>query len=125
MHDGAERLMAEFAWADAVLSVCPSYWADVPGQFKVFIDRCTPFSNTHQPHASLPAGKKGYVIALRTGPSMKECEKVIGSIMHFYGHLEISQCESLGLCSVSCREDVLKRADEIKAFCGMIAGYGA
>lgn len=33
-----------------VISVSPSYWADIPGQFKVFIDRCTPWCNTHEPH---------------------------------------------------------------------------
>ena len=30
------------ATADIVVSVSPSYWADMPGQFKVFIDWCTP-----------------------------------------------------------------------------------
>jgi multimeric flavodoxin WrbA len=41
------------ATADIVVSVSPSYWADIPGQFKVFIDRCTPWCNTHEPHAKL------------------------------------------------------------------------
>ena len=99
------------------MSVSPSYWADIPGQFKVFIDRCTPWCNTHEPHATIPQGKRGYVIALRTGPSMPECEKIIGSIEHFYGHLEIKSCGSLGLCSVEYKEDVTSRVDEIKSFC--------
>jgi len=33
--------------------VSPSYWEDIPGQFKTFIDRCTPWCNTHEPHAKL------------------------------------------------------------------------
>ena len=45
--------MAEFEAADVIISVSPSYWADVPGQFKAFIDRCTPWSNTHEPHKAL------------------------------------------------------------------------
>ena len=99
--DDTEKLIEHYKWADRIVSVSPSYWADIPGQFKVFIDRC----------------KRGYVIALRTGSSMPECEKIIGSIEHFYGHLEIKSCGSLGLCSVEYKEDVTSRVDEIKSFC--------
>ena len=77
MTDGAQQLMAEFEAADVIVCVSPSYWADVPGQFKAFIDRCTPYSNTHEPHASLSKGKKGYAAVLRTGPNIKECERLI------------------------------------------------
>jgi len=65
------------------------WWINIPGQFKAFIDRCTPWCNTHEPHASIKPGKKGYAIALRTGPNMPECDRIIGNIEHFYGHLEI------------------------------------
>ena len=119
-NDDVNRLMAEYARADIIVSVAPSYWADIPGQFKAFIDRCTPWSNTHEPHRTIPSGKKGYAIALRTGPGMKECEKVIGSIEHFYGHLEIECCGGLGLCSVEYSEAVAGRKDEIEAFCETI-----
>ena len=43
--------------ANIVISVSPSYWADVPGQFKSFIDRCTPWCNTHEPHAKISSGR--------------------------------------------------------------------
>lgn len=119
-HDGVDRIMERFAWADAIVAVSPSYWADVPGQFKAFIDRCTPWCNTHEPHAKLSGGKKGYAIALRTGPSMPECQRVISSIEHFYGHLEIACCGSLGLCSVEYRADVEPRRAEIIQFCDQI-----
>ena len=119
-NDGVNLLMSEFEWADIIVSVAPSYWADIPGQFKAFIDRCTPWCNTHEPHATIGAGKKGYTIALRTGPSMRECEKIIGSIEHFYGHLEIECCEKLGLCSIEFREAVECRKDEILTFCEQI-----
>ena len=36
---------------------------------------------------------------------MKECERIIKTLEHFYGHLEIECCGSLGLCSVECKED--------------------
>lgn len=118
--DDIDRIMEEFDSADIIVSVAPSYWADIPGQFKAFIDRCTPWCNTHEPHAAIKSGKKGYSVALRTGPSMRECERIIGSIEHFYGHLEIGCCGSLGLCSVEYREAVEPRKAEITAFCGNI-----
>ncbi|MCR5304940.1 MAG: flavodoxin family protein [Oscillospiraceae bacterium] len=120
--DGADLLMDEFAHADVIVCVSPSYWADIPGQFKAFIDRCTPWCNTHEPHKALPAGKKGYVIALRTGLNRSECERIIGSIEHFYGHLEIECCGSLSLTGIEYREAVSGRMDEIRAFCSKING---
>ena len=118
--DDVDILMNEFQMADIIVSVSPSYWADIPGQFKAFIDRCTPWCNTHEPHRTLPTGKKGYTIALRTGPGMEECRRIIGSIEHFYGHLESECCGSLGLCSVEYREAAEARKDEIRSFCGRI-----
>ncbi|MBR6994742.1 MAG: flavodoxin family protein [Ruminococcus sp.] len=115
--DDIDRIMEEFDSADIIVSVAPSYWADIPGQFKAFIDRCTPWCNTHEPHAAIKNGKKGYSVALRTGPSMRECERIIGSIEHFYGHLEIECCGSMGLCSVEYREAVEPRKAEIINFC--------
>ena len=120
MEDDVPLLMEEFARADVVVAVSPSYWADIPGQFKAFIDRCTPWCNTHEPHAAIPGGKRGYAIALRTGPGMRECSRIIESIEHFYGHLEIRCSGSLGLCSVECREDAAARRGEIAAFCETI-----
>lgn len=119
--DDTEKLVAQFEWADRIVCVSPSYWADIPGQFKAFIDRCTPWCNTHDPHAALSGGKRGYVVALRTGRSAAECQRIIGSVEHFYGHLEIAPCGSLALCAVERREDVADRAGEIADFCKLIA----
>ncbi len=120
LQDDVAQLMEEFEQADLLVCVSPSYWADVPGQFKAFIDRCTPWCNTHAPHAALAPGKKGCAVALRTGPGMKECERIIGTIEHFFGHLEIRCCGHLGLCGVECREDAEGRREEIEAFCRTI-----
>lgn len=114
------KVIEAFEWADRIVCVSPSFWADVPGQFKAFIDRCTPWCNTHEPHARLSAGKKGYAIALRTGPNMQECHRIIGSIEHFYGHMEITPSGNLGLCSIEHKEDVAGRKQEIEAFCALI-----
>ena len=112
-----QRIMDEYDAADIIVSVSPSYWADIPGQFKTFIDRCTPWCNTHEPHAKVKAGKKGYAIALRTGPNLPECERIIRSIEHFYGHLEIESAGHLGLTSIEYKADVGPRKDEIMDFC--------
>ena len=119
-HDDVDKLMVEFEQADVIVSVSPSYWADVPGQFKAFIDRCTPWCNTHEPHKTLSAGKKGYTIALRTGPNIAECNKIIGTVGHFYGHLEIGCFGGLGLTSVEYKEDVELKKKEITDFCASI-----
>ena len=119
-NDDAALLMNEFEWADVIVAVSPSYWADVPGQFKAFIDRCTPWCNTHEPHTSLSNGKQGYAIVLRTGSGMKECDRIIETIRHFYGHLEIECCGGLGLTSIEHKEDVAPRKAEILAFCKTI-----
>ena len=117
ISDDIDRIMEEFERADVIVCVSPSYWADIPGQFKAFIDRCTPWCNTHSPHRRISSGKRGFAVALRTGPGMHECERIIGSIEHFYGHLEIECCGSLGLCSVEYKENVGPRITEIKNFC--------
>lgn len=118
--DDVAALMRQFEAADVVVCVSPSYWADVPGQFKAFIDRCTPWCDTHDPHATIGEGKRGYAVALRTGPGMHECERVIGSIEHFFGHLHIVRAGQLGLCSVENLADVAAREAEIIAFCETI-----
>lgn len=119
-HDDVDAVIAQFEWADVIVSVAPSYWADIPGQYKAFIDRCTPWCNTHDPHATIGEGKRGYAIALRTGPSMRECNRIIESIEHFYGHLEIERCGNLGLCSIEYKEAVEPRKSEIVEFCKLI-----
>ncbi len=120
LDDDIPAVMNEFDGADVIVCVSPSYWADIPGQFKAFIDRCTPWCNTHEPHAAIAPGKRGYSVALRTGPGMKECERIIQSLEHFYGHLEIAPSGHLGLCSVERKEDVPARAQEIIDFCAAI-----
>lgn len=119
-EDGTLRIIAELERADIIICIAPSYWADVPGQFKAFIDRCTPWCNTHEPYATIGSGKKGYTIALRTGPGMHECERLISTIEHFYGHMEIECCGALGLTSLEYREQVEERRAEIEEFCKRI-----
>ena len=120
MEDDIIKIMEEFDKADIIISVAPSYWADIPGQYKAFIDRCTPWCDTHEPHASIKDGKKGYSVALRTGPGMHECDRIIQSIEHFYGHLHIECVDHLGLTSIEYKENVESRKRDIIEFCKVI-----
>ncbi|MCR5728613.1 MAG: flavodoxin family protein [Lachnospiraceae bacterium] len=120
LNDDITKIMDEFDNADVIVSVAPSYWADIPGQYKAFIDRCTPWCDTHEPHASIREGKKGYAVALRTGPGMHECERIIQSIEHFYGHLHIKSAGHIGLTSIEYKKNVAARQEEIIEFCKII-----
>lgn len=42
--------------------------------------------------------------------------RVIDSIEHFYGHLDIACTGKMGLCSIEHKEDVEQRKEEILAF---------
>ena len=117
LSDDFLSVVEEFENADVIVSCSPSYWADVPGQFKAFIDRWTPWCNTHEPHAKLSSGKKGYAIVQRTGPGMHECERLIQTIEHFYGHLEIECAGRLGFTSIENREDLLNHKTDLMDFC--------
>ena len=48
---------------------------------------------------------------------MGECQRIIETIEHFYGHLEIACCGGLGLCSIEFKEAVEARKGEIAEFC--------
>lgn len=50
LSDDFLSVVEEFENADVIVSCSPSYWADVPGQFKAFIDRWTPWCNTQNYH---------------------------------------------------------------------------
>ena len=52
------------------------------------------------------------------------CERIIGTIEHFYGHLEIGCCGHLGLTGVEYREAVEARRGEIGDFCRKIMEEG-
>lgn len=115
--DDAAAIVQSIFSSDVILTVVPSYWADVPGQMKVFIDRCTPFSNTNPNRLEMPHKTMGYTIALRTGPNPGECEGLIKSINHFYGHMEIVEKENTYFCGIDDIEDIEKQRDRLMSLC--------
>ena len=62
----------------------------------------------------------GSPMALRTGGRVQECEKIAGTIEHFYGHLDINYVKALCLTKVEYRDDVEAREEEIRFFCNDI-----
>lgn len=114
-HDDMESIIEKIDDADILIIAAPSYWADVPGQFKVFIDRCTLYSDTNPnpAHRVLKPGKKCYGIALRTGRNPSECEHIIETINHWCGHMKIDMIDSVYFCGINEKDDILKIADSI------------
>ena len=51
---------------------------------------------------------------------MPECERIISTIEHFYGHLDIESVAQMGLTSIEYKEDVEPRKKEIIDFCSRI-----
>jgi multimeric flavodoxin WrbA len=103
--------------SDVVLTVVPSYWAEVPGQMKVFIDRCTPYSNTNPNRIEILHKTMGYSIVIRTGLNPIECEGIIKSINHYYGHMEIKENGSANFCGVNNKEDIEMYRDNLILLC--------
>lgn len=118
--DDFASLMEQLSLANVIIFVSPSYWADVPAQFKCFIDRCTPWCDTHEPHASLQPGKKAYAVILRTGSGMRECDRLEETITHYLGHMQIAYGGALKLTNVACRQDAEARREEVAQFCDRI-----
>ena len=58
-----------------------------------------------------------YLDALRTGPGMYECDRIIQTIEHFYDHIHIECVGHLGLTSIEYKENVEPRKQEIIDFC--------
>lgn len=108
IQDDMQALMDKLEAADALVLAAPSYWADVPGMCKSFIDRCTPYSDTAPgqggPH--LGAGKKCYGIALRTGRRPMECEHILETFRHWCGHMGVGFAGSLYFCGIEGKEDI-------------------
>lgn len=107
-QDGMTALLDKLEAADAFVIAAPSYWADVPAQFKAFIDRCTPFSDTNPnpSHWTLGASKRCYAVALRTGSSPGECQHILDTIAHWCGHMGVEMAGSMYFCGIEDKRDI-------------------
>lgn len=116
-EDDVTYIVQSIFSSDAVLIVVPSYWAEVPGQMKVFIDRCTPYSNTNPMKKNILHETKGYTIVLRTGSNPAECKDIIKSINHYYGHMGIEEKASSYFCGINDKKDIERQQDDIVSLC--------
>lgn len=108
--DDVDYIINDIDNSDIIVIAAPSYWADIPGQFKVFIDRCTVYSDTNPNpnHRTLKSGKRCYAIALRTGTRPVECEHIIDSIRHWCGHMRINMVDSMYFCGINDAKDIVQ-----------------
>jgi multimeric flavodoxin WrbA len=88
-RDDMDRVIADLLAADVVLVASPSYWGDVTGQLKVFIDRSLPLCNAQTGTTPVPPGKVGVAVAIRAGSRKAENQHIVDTIEHYFGHLGI------------------------------------
>ena len=114
IRDGMDVLIDKLDEADVIVFAAPSYWADVPGICKSFIDRCTPFGDTNEfRERELEEGKRCYAVALRTGGRPMECEHIISTIKHWCGHMGIEMADSMYFTGIHDKRDILKEQEKI------------
>lgn len=120
-NDDVEMIVKDILSSDYVVIAVPSYWADVPGQMKTFIDRNTPFGDTND-NRVLKAKKEinGIGIAVRAGKTERENEIILDFIDHYYGHLGIKPLKRFSLTEVNELKDLAKKEKIIKEMCNCI-----
>ena len=105
-HDDMQKIMEGMAGADIIAIASPDYWGGITGQLKAFMDRCTPYSPAHEPHAALPAGKRGLGIALSAREDPAECKEILARIERFFKRLGIKPAASFYTCGVLTEDDL-------------------
>jgi multimeric flavodoxin WrbA len=113
-RDDMDLVIQDLLEADIVLVASPSYWGDVTGQLKVFIDRCTPLCDAKTGETPVPPGKVGVAVAIRAGQSVTENQHIVDTIAHFFGHLGIELVGAYTLEGVEQPADLEGRAEEIR-----------
>ena len=94
-RDDMDVLLEGILNSDIVLLASPSYWGDVTGQMKVFIDRSLPLCNAATGHTPVPPGKIGVAVAIRAGRSVEENQHILDTFEHYFGHLGIEMRATL------------------------------
>ena len=113
--DDMNLLIDEIYESDIVLLASPSYWGDVTGQMKTFIDRSLPLCNAKTGETPVPKGKIGVSVAVRAGKSKEENQHIVDTFKHYFGHLEIQPIAMLtaeGIRSISDIENDQTKLEE-------------
>ena len=112
--DDMKMIIDEILTSDILVLASPSYWGDVTGQMKVFIDRSFPLCNAKTGISPVPKGKKGVSISVRAGLSKGESQHIIATFEHYFGHLGIEPIAKLSVEGVNTIDDLLNRNDKLK-----------
>lgn len=113
--DDVQQIVESMLYADMVIMASPSYWGDITGQLKVFIDRCTSYGNANPARKAMQTSAKGVAIAVRAGKSIGESMRLVATMEHFLSHLDIPlvryfTAEGIGSKADLCKGDTLARA---------------
>lgn len=113
-RDDMDRIIQDIMAADVVLLASPSYWGDVTGRMKVFIDRCLPLCNAKTGETPVPKGKIGIGIAVRAGESKAENKRLLETFRHYLGHLEIEMVGRLAAEGVDKPSDLMANVEKLE-----------
>jgi len=113
-RDDMDVVVADLFESDIVVVASPSFWGDVTGQLKVFIDRCNPLCDAKTGETPVPPGKIGVAVAIRAGQSLTENQHIVDTIEHFFGHLGIKLAGRYTLEGVEQPADLEGKAEKIQ-----------
>ena len=114
-NDDVHMIISDLIESSLVIVASPSYWGDVTGQMKVFIDRCTPYCNARHTDRISESTVKGVAVAVRAGRSKEENENLVKTIEHFLGHLNIPLISKFTVESVDTEEDLIEKPEILSA----------
>jgi len=104
--DDMNILIDEIYESNIIILASPSYWGDVTGQMKTFIDRSLPLCNAKTGETPVPKGKFGVAVAVRAGNSKEENQHIVDTFKHYFGHLEIQPIAALTAEGIRSIDDI-------------------
>ena len=113
-NDDMVDIINQILETDILVLASPSYWGDVTGQMKTFIDRCLFICNAKTGTTIVPKGKIGISIAIRAGDSKKENEQILNTFNHYLGHLEIKTVAKMTVEGIATIEDIKQQSEKLQ-----------
>ena len=114
INDDVPGIIDDLLHSGLVIMASPSYWGDVTGQMKVFIDRCAPCCAADLTRQFKNAEIKGMAVAVRAGQNKKENENLIHTFEHFLGHLNIPLISYLTVEGIDMPDDLKNKPEILK-----------
>lgn len=111
--DDVQKIVEDIFDSQLVIVASPSYWGDITGQLKVFIDRCTPYCNTNSNRLPISSTARGVAVAVRAGGNKQENLNLVHTIEHFLGHLDIPLLSHFTVEGIASEHDLLQRPETL------------